>query len=283
MKPRILLFSFLPLLLIPSGRSCAQQSPDPKQADLAAYAHFKALTPAELNQLLSKAQSGNAEAQFWVGNIYAEGRVPKNLEEGARWLLKSAEQGYAPAQRAYGLMSRLANPSVGERWMLRAGEQGDTEAQFWLGVAYEQNWFGTLDIQEAIKWYRKAAEGGNPDAQVELGQKYEDGEGVEQNYRLAAEWFRKAGEHVPDLGGASQGRNRLGLLYMQGLGVPQDYEQAYFWFSLNGADGNASEAKEHLTNAQIREVERLINEWNEHHRLSPEVAAALHFMEANSR
>jgi hypothetical protein len=282
MKPRILLL-FLLLFLVPLSRSSAQQSADPKQADLAAYAHFKALTPAELNQLLSKAQSGDAEAQFWAGNFYAEGMAPKDLEEGTRWLLKSAEQGYAPAQRVYGLMSRVANPAVGERWMLRAAEQGDAEAQFWLGVAYEQNWFGTTDIQEAIKWYRKAAEGGNPEAQVELGQKYEDGEGIEQSYELAAEWFRKAVEHVPDLGGAGQGRNGLGLLYMQGLGVPQDYAQAYFWFSLNGSGANASEAKEHLTAAQIREVEGWINRWNDQHRLSPEVAAALRIMDANSR
>jgi len=126
------------------------------------------LTPAELNQLLWKAQSGDAEAQFWAGNIFAEGRAPKNFEEGARWLLKSAEQGYAPAQRVYGLMLKVTNPSAGERWMLRAAEQGDTEAQFWLGVAYEQNWFRSVDIQEAIKWYQKAAEGGDPDAKSNL-------------------------------------------------------------------------------------------------------------------
>ncbi len=247
MKPRILL-PLLLLLLFPDARSIAQQTVDPKQAALAAYAHFKALTPAELNELLSKAQSGDAEAQFWVGSIYAEGTKPKNLEEGARWLLKSAEQGYAPAQRVYGLMSRLANPSVGERWMLRAAEQGDTEAQFWLGVAYEQNWFGTIDHQESLKWYKRAAEGGDPDAQ--------------------------AAEHVPDLGGAGQGRNRLGLLYMEGLGVPLDYVQAYFWFSLNGPEGNTTEAKTHLSLAQIREADRLVEEWKEQHRVSPEVAAA---------
>ena len=158
--------------------------------------------------------------------------------------------------------------------MLRAAEQGDTEAQFWLGVAYEQNWFGTIDHQEALKWHRRAAEGGDPDAQIELGQKYEDGESVEQNYKLAAEWFRRAAEHVPDLGGAGQGRNRLGLLYMEGLGVPLDYVQAYFWFSLNGPDGNTTEAKTHLSPAQIREADRLVKEWKEQHRVSPEVTAA---------
>lgn len=158
--------------------------------------------------------------------------------------------------------------------MRRAAEQGDTEAQFWLGYGYEEDWFGAVDIQEAKKWYRKAAEGGNPNAQVELGQRYEDGEGVEQNYTLAAEWYRKAAEQVPNLGGASQGRNHLGLLYLQGLGVPRDYVQAYFWFSLDGEEGNAAGAKEHLSPAEIRGVERLRNQWKEQHALSPEVATA---------
>jgi TPR repeat protein len=276
MKPRILFPLFL-LLLFSDSRSFAQKTADPKQAALAAYAHFKALTPSELNELFLKAQSGDAEAQFWVGTFYTEGTKPKNLEEGARWLLKSAEQGYPPAQFAYGLMSKLANPSVGERWMLRAAEHGDTGAQFWLGVAYEQNWFGTTDNQEALKWYKKAAEGGDPDAQAELGQKYEDGEGVEQNYKLAAEWYRRAAEHVPDLGGAGQGRIHLGLLYMEGHGVPLDYVQAYFWFNLSGPEENTTAAaKSHLSAKQIREADRLVNEWKDQHRVSPEVAAAFH-------
>jgi TPR repeat protein len=155
-------------------------------------------------------------------------------------------------------------------------ERECSEAQFWLGVAYEQDWFGTVDHQEALKWYWRAAEGGDPDAQVELGQRYEDGEGVEQNYKLAAEWFRRAAEHVPDLGGAGQGRNRLGLLYLEGLGVPLDYVRAYFWFSLNGSEGNTTQAKTHLSPAQIREADRLVKEWKQLHRVSPEITAAVH-------
>jgi len=280
---RPVLLVFLSFALNPWISSSAQESPDPKQTNLVAYARFKTLTAAEQNELLSKAQSGDAEAQYWVGTIDTEGKVPKNLEQGKRWLLKSAEQGYAPAQFAYGMMFRLVNPSVGERWILRAAQQDDTEAQFWLGVGYEQNWFGTVDVREAIKWYRKAAEGGNPDGQVELGRKYENGEGIEQDYRVAAEWYRKAAEHVPNLGGAGQGRNRLALLYMRGLGVPQDYVQAYFWFSLNGGGRNASDAREHLSTAQIRGVERLIEEWKRQHPLRPEVTAAMDILEAKAR
>jgi uncharacterized protein len=274
---------FLSFFLIPVVRSRPQQSPDPMQAELIATAHFKALTAAEQTELLSKAQSGDAESQYWLGVLYTDRTVSKDLEEGRRWLLKAAEQGYARAERLYGFMTVHVNPSIGGRWLLRAAEQGDVEAQFWLGTAYEQNWFGRPDSKEAIKWYQKAAEGGDPVAQVELGHRYEDGEGVEQDLKLAAEWYRRAAEHVPDLGGAGEGRSQLGLLYMEGRGVPQDYVQAYFWFSLRGSKENAAEAGEHLSPPQIRGVERLIEEWKQQHRPSPELEAALRTIDANSR
>lgn len=276
MKFRILLLLFL-LLPIPVLRCSAQQSSDPKKDNLAAYAHFWYLTQSEVEEILTKAQSGDPEAQFWIGIMYGEGRlVARDSDKVNQWFLKSAEQGYAPAQRMFALSIRERNSSVAERWLFRAAEQDDADAQYWLGVGYEQNWFGTTDVKESVKWYQKAAENGNPDAQVLLGDRYENGEGVEQNYRLAAEWYRKAAEHVPDLGGAGQGRSRLGLLYMQGLGVPQDFAQAYFWFSLNGAEGDTSDAKAHLSPAQVQETDRLVKEWRDEHRVAPEIAAAFH-------
>src|SRR5256885_14827592 len=102
-------------------------------------------------------------------------------------------------------------------------ERGDADAQMWLGAAYEQGWFGDVDSQQALKWFKRSVAHDNADAQFSLGQMYEDGTGVRQNYREAAKWYRKAAEHVPDYGGAGQGRNGLGLLYLKGLGVPKDY------------------------------------------------------------
>jgi hypothetical protein len=95
---------------------------------------------------------------------------------------------------------------------------------------------------------------------------YKDGEGVPQNYVLAAKWYRKTAEHVPDFGGAGQGRNNLELLYMDGLGVPKDYVQAYMWFSLANFEKNLFYAKAQMTPAQVLEAERMASEWNNHHR-----------------
>jgi TPR repeat protein len=149
--------------------------------------------------------------------------------------------------------------------LLGKARNGDARAQFWFGTAYEQEWFGRVNLQEALRWFKKAAAHGDPDAQAALGQMYQEGEGLPQNYSLAAKWYRKAAEHVPDLGAAGQGRNNLGLLYLDGLGVPKDYVRAYMWFSLVEDNTNLSDVKDEMTPAQVQKAERLVAEWKRHH------------------
>ena len=155
----------------------------------------------------------------------------------------------------------LANQKM---WLGRAA-QGNADAQFWLGTGYEQGWFGPPNFSEALKWLRKSAQQGNADAENCLGQMYENGEGVTQNYAMAANWYLKAAEHVPDYGGAGQGRNNLAMLYLDGRGVPQDYVRAYMWFKLTNYAGNLSIASSNMTREQILEAERLAAEWKRQH------------------
>jgi uncharacterized protein len=149
--------------------------------------------------------------------------------------------------------------------LLDKAERGDRSSQMWLGCAYEQGWFGETNFPEALRWFRKAAAQGDPDAQFSLGQMYADGEGVPQNYRLAAHWYRVAAEHVPDYGGAGQGRNELGLLYLDGRGVTKSYVQAYMWFRLARDDDEAAVARSRMNSADIAEAERLAADWLRHH------------------
>ncbi|MGC2674355.1 MAG: tetratricopeptide repeat protein [Candidatus Acidiferrum sp.] len=150
--------------------------------------------------------------------------------------------------------------------MLAKAERGDRGAQLWLGTGYEQGWFGKTDFQEAMRWLRKAAKQDDPDAENALGQMYEDGEAGMQNYVLAAKWYRRAAEHVPDFGGAAQGRNNLGLLYLDGLGVPKNYVHAYMWFSLTNSKSNLSYAKAQMTPAEVLDAERMGRKWKSQHR-----------------
>lgn len=228
------------------------------------------VTQRDFRTLLSQAESGDREVQYRLALLYEypeDRSVPKNDEAAREWMLKSAEQGYAPAQAMLGEMYLGATGDRGkaEMWLRRAAEQGNTQGQFILGATYENGKFGRTDYQEAFKWLRKAAEKGDPDAEVSLGEMYQDGEFVSQNYALAATWYRKAAEHSPDRGGAGRGRNQLGMLYADGLGVSKNLVLAYMWFSLTQHGTNLDDVKPHMTLAQIAQARRMSFDWLKAH------------------
>lgn len=265
MNQRTLVPSLFFTLLV-SSILTAQQTPDSTNNRLATILHLSVLTSHDWEALFSEADSGNAEAQYWLGRIYGQGTLlPKDDEKSARWYERSAEQGYAPAEYTVCLMHANREDLGSERCMWRAAEKGVPEAQFWIGVAYDQNRFGITDKQEALKFFKQAAEHGHVDAEAELGRCYEDGDGVEQDYVLAARWYRRAAEHVPNLGGAGQGRNNLGNLYMAGHGVPKDYIQAYMWFSLAGTERSLAAVQVEMNAAQILQAQQMADDWKKQH------------------
>src|SRR5579859_7199667 len=258
MKHRALVPSLLFVLFVAPFFS-AQTAPLSTNTRLAEILRLPVLQPDDWQALFSIAESGDPEAQYWLGRIYEAGRLlPIEKQKSAYWYQKSAEQGYAPAEYWVCRIRANQDPIELERCMWRAAENGVAEAQFWLGVAFDQNpWIGVTDKKEALKWYKRAGEGDLPEAENELGVHYQDGDGIEQNYVQAAYWFRKAAEHVPNLGGAGQGRNNLGNLYEECHGVPKDYVQAYMWLSLAGSDKNIDYLQREMTPAQILRAQDL--------------------------
>ncbi len=169
--------------------SCAFQSPaKPTEADR------KLLLP----EIRSKAENGDAQAQFNLGSYYRTGvGVAKDASEAVKWFRRAAEQGHAAGQCALG--SCYAN-AVGVarddveavKWYRKAAEQGLAEAQYNLGICYHTGEGVTKDPVEAVKWYRKAAEQGFAEAQHNLGVCCAHGEGVTKgnlvSSLLAVEW-----------------------------------------------------------------------------------------------
>ena len=76
----------------------------------------------------------------------------------------------------------------------KAAEQGLADAQYNLGVCYDNGDGVPQSYPEAVKWYRKAAEQGFAKAQYNLGVCYYNGQGVPQSYTEAVKWFKKAAE-----------------------------------------------------------------------------------------
>ncbi len=83
-------------------------------------------------------------------------------------------------------------------------EAGITEAQYNLGVMYDNGQGVTQDYAAAAGWYRKAADQGDALAQSNLGVMYAKGQGVPQDYVQALKWFNLGATS----GDASAAKNR---------------------------------------------------------------------------
>lgn len=151
-----------------------------------------------------KAKLGDADAMWWMGFRYREGKVvEQDLEKAFDWFQKSA----------------------------RAGHDG---AMWWLGDCYRDGEGTGEDIGEAIKWYEKSAALENSYAMWSLGMIYDEGNGVPENPVLGAEWYRKSAE-----AGNAQGMYYLALDYEYGTGVEQNDAEAKKWYRKAADEGYA--------------------------------------------
>jgi hypothetical protein len=73
-------------------------------------------------------------------------------------------------------------------WFLKAAAQGNADAQFNLGLLYQNGQGVPKDPSLAIHWYLAAAARGNASAQINLGVLYAKGEGLPQHEAEAARW-----------------------------------------------------------------------------------------------
>jgi TPR repeat protein len=140
-------------------------------------------------------------------------------------------------------------------------EKGDADAQYKLGIAYDEGNGVSKDYTEAFKWFRLAAEQGNAHSQFRVGDMYVSGDGVAKNEVEAVKWFRKAAEQ-----GLANAQGTLGIMYAKGQAVPQDYVLAYMWLHL-ASEGNQGAAQfreavgQRMTAAQVAEAQKRAREW----------------------
>jgi len=153
-------------LLVVSGWA-EDYKPEPYSPDLVKKAEAgDPKAQFDLHRYFSDKWGGAPMLSFWnpIRYVYPRGyRDEQNIKEAAKWLTKSAEQGYPNALFILGIYK-----SAG------------------LGV--------TKDMKEAVKWWTKAAEQGLIPAQSFLGSRYANGHGVPQDYKEAVKWWTKAAE-----------------------------------------------------------------------------------------
>ena len=127
------------------------------------------------------AETGNAQAQFALGNAYERGHgLPPDMESAANWYRRAAQSGLAVAQ--YNLANLYLNgdgvredPVTAIGLFRRAAEQGFVAAQFNLAYAYDSGTGVDEDRAVAATWYARAAIGGSGDAMQRLSELRREG------------------------------------------------------------------------------------------------------------
>jgi hypothetical protein len=105
------------------------------------------------------AEQGDANSQFGLGSLYANGwGVPLDDARALEWYESAANQGHA-------------------------------EAQYSLGVMYQNGWGVEQSDAETLKWVQMAADGGFPAAHRALGDLYANGIGVDYDAVQARRWY----------------------------------------------------------------------------------------------
>lgn len=118
------------------------------------------------NERLAAAQSGDAEAQFNIGEMFEKGSgVPIDLKRAFVWFERAAKQKHQKARFKLAYMyyrgeGTTSNPGKAFKLMESLAKGGYVRAQYYLGMMYETGVVTARDLSQAYTWYRRAAAGG---------------------------------------------------------------------------------------------------------------------------
>ena len=223
------------------------------------WAAGQSASSSSINNLVKKAESGDAEAQFQLGRDYEDGiDVPQDAEASVKWYRKSAEQGNANAQNSLGIMYSRGQGvprDKGEalRWYRRAAQQGLPEADFNIAAAYYNGEGVDSDLNRAYAWMSLARQRGNSSAEqglahvsqdlngrLESGMMllaglYEKGEETPKEPKQAFDIYLQLASAEPKHAGAAQ--FKVCQCFGMGNGVAKDVAQAWSWCKTAAKNG----------------------------------------------
>ncbi len=176
--------------------------------------------------------------------------------------------------------------------MVALANKGDAEAQYHVGMMYN-NGIGTQqDRRQAFEWFQKSAASNDPLGAYKLGCYYDgQGEGIvafdpveglkykliaakagyalaqhdvailygrQENFEEAAKWWKIAGDQ-----GDPGALYSLSGSYFQGKGAPKDLSLAYAYFKLSkvAPKNKVNEMATILSRPELENAEKLVSEW----------------------
>jgi TPR repeat protein len=120
--------------------------------------------------LIRAAYRNEAEGQYWLATLYAQGRgVPKDTAQAIHWYETAAKQGHVRAMHNlavahYEGWNKEKNLAEAAKWFEAASEHGNTDSAFNLAVLYELGTGVPQDTVKAFTWYAIAAAAGDAEA-----------------------------------------------------------------------------------------------------------------------
>jgi hypothetical protein len=189
-------------------------------------------------------------------------------------------------------MPAIANDAATFNAMVVLANKGDAEAQYHVGMMYN-NGIGTQkDPRQAFEWFQKSTASNDPLGAYKLGCYY-DGQGAgivavdstaalkyklvaakagyalaqhdvsliygrQENFEEALKWSKMASDQ-----GDPHALYHLSGLYFQGKGAPKDLALAYAYFKLSKVPPRkrVNEMAGILTKPELEKAEKLVSEW----------------------
>src|SRR3954451_1748871 len=189
-------------------------------------------------------------------------------------------------------MAADANDTAIFNAMIALANKGDAEAQYHVGMMYN-NGIGTQrDFKQAFEWFQKSTASNHPLGAYKLGCYYDgQGEGVvaadanealkykliaaeagyslaqhdvallyarRENFEEAMKWWKLSGDQ-----GHPRSLYNLSSLYFHGKGAPKDLSLAYAYFKLSKppAPNKVNEMAGILTRPELEKAEKLVSDW----------------------
>jgi TPR repeat protein len=151
------------------------------------------------------ANKGDAEAENFIGSLYARGEgVTRDIHKAIYWYEKAASQGHP-----------LAMNNLGGIYLLG----GDIP----------------VDRDQALYWYGKAANAGDAEACIQLAQMLMDTQGQEAN---VFHWMKTGAER-----GHPVAQHNMGHFLEKGIHTAPDPVAAWVWYRLAAQQGSETSAR----------------------------------------
>lgn len=250
--------------------------------------------PLWAKELLQRAESGDAEAQYQIGerwrtenfDQYIKGAIPigepyfnfPDFEKAVKWLLKAANSNHAKAQTTLGVMYQYGQGLEQDgrkaiEWYEKAASQKHVEAFRHLGDLYYDGGVGVpKSVATAVKWYSLASNSYDELATIKLLFMYIEGNEIKSDPKLALQLLNNIAAQ-----GFPSSQELLGRVYAgdyEKFQVQPDKVLAYAWLNVaasldkkaNEIGGNSiSERREtirrQMSVSELEEAERISSKW----------------------